>query len=117
MLNLKVGVKENIKHKHDWIMETTACFRNSSRNHRLWTQFTEPSTAVSFREDRPYFSNNTKPHTALQQRGTVVEAENIWHVIKTENRTIEQLSYIWQEWDNICLPKVQQLVTSVPRWL
>ncbi len=46
--------------------------------------------------------------------------ENIWRIIKRKMRqrrpkTVEQLeAYIRQEWDNIPIPKLEQLVSSVP---
>uniref|UniRef100_A0A9J8BDR5 Transposase n=1 Tax=Cyprinus carpio carpio TaxID=630221 RepID=A0A9J8BDR5_CYPCA len=49
--------------------------------------------------------------------------ENIWHIIKRKMRqrrpkTVEQLeACIRQEWDNIPIPKLEQLVSSVPRRL
>ena len=84
--------------------------------------------------------DNAKPHTAsittawLRRRRVRVlnwpacspdlsPIENIWRIMKWKirqrrPRTVEQLeSYIRQEWDNIPLPKLQQLVSSVPRRL
>ncbi len=49
--------------------------------------------------------------------------ENIWRIIKRKMRqrrpkTVEQLeACIRQEWDNIPIPKLEQLVSSVPRHL
>ncbi len=48
--------------------------------------------------------------------------ENIWRIIKRKMRqrpkTVEQLeACIRQEWDNIPIPKLEQLVSSVPRRL
>ncbi len=49
--------------------------------------------------------------------------ESIWHIIKRKMRqrrpkTVEQLeACIRQEWDNIPIPKLEQLVSSVPRRL
>ncbi len=49
--------------------------------------------------------------------------ENIWRIIKRKMRqrrpkTVEQLeAFIRQEWDNIHIPKLEQLVSSVPRRL
>ncbi len=49
--------------------------------------------------------------------------ENIWHIIKLKIRqrqpqTLQQLqTYIRQEWDQIPTPKLQKLITSMPRRL
>ncbi len=49
--------------------------------------------------------------------------ENIWHIIKQKihqrwTRTLQQLgTYIRQEWDQIPTPKLQKLITSMPRRL
>ncbi len=49
--------------------------------------------------------------------------ENIWHIIKRKIhqrrlRTLQQLeSYIRQEWDQISTPKLQKLITSMPKHL
>ncbi len=49
--------------------------------------------------------------------------ENIWRIIKQKirqrwPRTLQQLeTYIWQEWDQIPTPKLQKLITSMPRHL
>ncbi len=49
--------------------------------------------------------------------------ENIWHIIKRKicqrrPRTLQQLEiYIGQEWDQIPTPKLQKLITSMPRHL
>ncbi len=49
--------------------------------------------------------------------------ENIWRIIKRKMRqrrpkTVEQLRSLYrQEWDNIPIPKLEQLVSSVPRRL
>ncbi len=49
--------------------------------------------------------------------------ENIWHIIKRKIRqrrpqTLQQLeTYIRQEWDQIPTPKLQKLITSMPRHL
>ncbi len=94
---------------------------------------------VSFREDLA-FSNMTMPDHILHQiqhHGCVEEGsgywngqpagpdlspiENIWRIIKRKMRqrrpkTVEQLeACIRQEWDNIPIPKLEQLVSSVPR--
>uniref|UniRef100_A0A9J8BPY1 Tc1-like transposase DDE domain-containing protein n=1 Tax=Cyprinus carpio carpio TaxID=630221 RepID=A0A9J8BPY1_CYPCA len=84
--------------------------------------------------------DNARPHTAsittswLRRRRIRVlkwpacspdlsPIENIWHIIKRKMRqrrpkTVEQLkACIRQEWDNIPIPKLKQLVSSVPRRL
>ncbi len=90
---------------------------------------------ISFREDLA-FSNMTMPDHILHQlqhHGCVEEGsrywndlspiENIWRIIKRKMRqrrpkTVEQLeACIRQEWDNIPIPKLEQLVSSVPRRL
>jgi len=87
---------------------------------------------VFFREGLACFSRTKLNHILhlFQQHGFVVEESGRWtdlpavqtfHHMKTfkiqqrRARTAEQLeSSIRQEWDNIPLPKVQQLVSSVP---
>ncbi len=84
--------------------------------------------------------DNTKPHTAaittawLHSRRVRVlnwpacspdlsPIENICRIIKRKIRqrrpqTLQQLeTYIRQEWDQIPTPKLQKLITSMPRWL
>ncbi len=84
--------------------------------------------------------DNARPHTAsittswLRRRRIQVlkwpacspdlsPIENIWRIIKRKMRqrrpkTVEQLeACIRQEWDNIPIPKLEQLVSSVPRRL
>ncbi len=84
--------------------------------------------------------DNARPHTAsittswLRRRRIRVlkwpacspdlsPIENIWGIIKRKMRqrrpkTVEQLeACIRQEWDNIPIPKLEQLVSSVPRRL
>ncbi len=49
--------------------------------------------------------------------------ENIWHIIKRKihqrrPQTLQQLeTYMRQEWDQIPTPKLQKLITSMPRCL
>ncbi len=83
--------------------------------------------------------DNARPHIAsittswLRRRIRVLKwpacspdlspIENIWCIIKRKMRqrrpkTVEQLeACIRQEWDNILIPKLEQLVSSVPRRL
>ncbi len=75
--------------------------------------------------------DNARPHTASRIRVLKWPAyspdlspiENIWRIIKRKMRqrrpkTVEQLeACIRQEWDNIPIPKLEQLVSSVPRRL
>ncbi len=98
----------------------------------LQTTFT--GKALWFQQD------NAKPHTAaittawLRSRRVQVlnwpacspdlsPIENIWHIIKRKTRqrrpqTLQQLeTYIRQEWDQIPTPKLQKLITSMPRRL
>jgi len=83
-------------------------------------------------EGLAYFSKTVLNHILhlFHQHGFIVEESSCWtdlpafqmfHHLKTSKiqqrrpRTAEQLeSSIRQEWDNIPLPKVQQLVSSVP---
>ncbi len=82
--------------------------------------------------------NNAKPHTAaittawLRSRRVRVlnwpasspdisPIENIWRIIKEKylkDEALQQLeTYIRQEWDQIPTPKLQKLITSMPRRL
>ncbi len=84
--------------------------------------------------------DNAKPHTAaittawLRSRRVRVlnwpacspdlsPIENIWRIVKQKicqrrPRTLQQLeTYIRQEWDQIPTPKLQKLITSMPRRL
>ncbi len=94
-----------------------------------------PLYNVYFREWLVYFSRTMQNHILqlLQQHGFVVEKsrcwidllavqifhlENIWHIIKLkiQPQTLQQLeTYIRQEWDQIPTPKLQKLITSMPR--
>ncbi len=116
------------------------------RHHQCWRyiqvleQHMLPSRRRLF-QGRPciFQHDNARPHTAsLQHHGCVEEGsgyemaslqsrslpiENIWRIIKRKMRqrrpkTVEQLeACIRQEWDNIPIPKLEQLVSSVPRRL
>ncbi len=82
--------------------------------------------------------DNAKPHTAVittawlcSRRVRVLNwpasspdlspTENIWRIIKRkicqrQPQTLQQLeTYIRQEWDQIPTPKLQKLITSMPR--
>ncbi len=89
---------------------------------------------------RVFQQDNAKPHTAaittawLRSRRVRVlnwpacspdlsPIENIWHIIKLKicqrrPQTFQQLeTYIRQEWDQIPTPKLQKLITSMPKRL
>lgn len=114
---------------------------NAERYIQVLEQHMLPSRRRLF-QGRPciFQHDNAKPHTAsitaswLRRRRVRVlnwpacspdlsPIENIWRIIKRKIRqkrpkTVEQLeSYIRQEWVNIPLPKLEQLVSSVPRRL
>ncbi len=103
------------------------------------TTYAPIQNVVSFREDLA-FSNMTMPDHILHQLqhygcveggsgywngqpADLSPIENIWRIIKRKMRqrrpkTVEQLeACIRQEWDNIPIPKLEQLVSSVPRRL
>ncbi len=117
------------------------------RNHQCWKVYPSSRTTyapiqTSSLQRRPciFQHDNARPHTAsittswLRRRRIRVlkwpacspdlsPIENIWHIIKRKMRqrkpkTVEQLeACIRQEWDNIPIPKLEQLVSSVPRRL
>ncbi len=114
---------------------------NAERYIQVLEQHMLPSRRRLFQEDLA-FSNMTMPDHILHQlqhHGCVEEGirvlkwpacspdlspiENIWRIIKRKMRqrrpkTVEQLeACIRQEWDNIPIPKLEQLVSSVPRRL
>ncbi len=70
-------------------------------------------------------ASNGKNYNGTQrnkrQETSISPIENIWRIIKRKMRqrrpkTVEQLeACIRQEWDNIPIPKLEQLVSSVPR--
>ncbi len=114
---------------------------NAERYIQVLEQHMLPSRRRLFQEDLA-FSNMTMPdhklhqlqHQWLRRRRIQVlkwpacspdlsPIENIWRIIKRKMRqrrpkTVEQLeACIRQEWDNIPIPKLEQLVSSVPRRL
>ncbi len=107
---------------------------NAERYIKVLEQHMLPSRRCVFQQD------NAKPHTAaitaawLRSRRVRVlnwpacspdlsPIENIWRIIKRKirqrrPRTLQQLeTYIRQEWDQIPTPKLQKLITSMPRRL
>ncbi len=105
---------------------------NSERYIKVLEQHMLPSRRRLFQQD------NAKPHTAaiiiawLRSRRVRVlnwpacspdlsPIENIWCIIKRKihqrrPQTLQQLeTYIRQEWDQIPTPKLQKLLTSMPR--
>ncbi len=106
---------------------------NAERYIKVLEQHMLPSRWHLFQQD------NSKPHTAaitawLRSRRVRVlnwpacspdlsPIENIWCIIKRKirqrrPRTLQQLeTYIRQEWDQIPTPKLQKLITSMPRRL
>ncbi len=114
---------------------------NAERYIQVLEQHMLPSRRRLF-QGRPciFQHDNARPHTAsittswLHRRRIRVlkwpacspdlsPIENIWRIIKRKMRqrrpkTVEQLeACIRQEWDNIPIPKLEQLVSSVPRRL
>ncbi len=114
---------------------------NAERYIKVLKQHMLPSRQRLFREGLVYFSRTMQYHILqlLQQHGFVVEEsgcwiglpavpdlspiDNIWRIIK---RKIHQedhelfsswKTYIRQEWDQIPTPKLQKLITSMPRRL
>ncbi len=107
---------------------------NAERYIKVLEQDMLPSRRCVFQQD------NAKPHTAafitawLRSRRVWVlnwpacspnlsPIENIWRIIKWKicqrrPQTLQQLeTYIRQEWDQIPTPKLQKLITSMPRHL
>ncbi len=113
---------------------------NAERYIQVLEQHMLPSRSRLF-QGRPciFQHDNARLHTAsittswLRRRIRVLKwpacspdlspIENIWRIIKRKMRqrrpkTVEQLeACIRQEWDNIPIPKLEQLVSSVPRRL
>ncbi len=114
---------------------------NAERYIKVFEQQMLPSRRRLF-QGRPcvFQQDNAKPHTAaittawLHSRRVrllnwpacspdLSPIENIWRIIKREIRqrrpqTLQQLeTYIKQEWDQIPTPKLQKLITSMPRRL
>ncbi len=112
---------------------------NAERYVKVLEQHMLPSRWCLF-QGRPcvFQQDNAKPHTAaittawLRSRRVQVlkwpacspdlsPIENIWCIIKRKirrPRTLQQLeTYIRQEWDQIPTPKLQKLITSIPRCL
>ncbi len=107
---------------------------NAERYIKVLEQHMLPSRWRVFQQD------NAKPHTAVittawlrSRRVRVLNwhacspdlspIEDIWHIIKRkirqrQPRTLQLLeTYIRQEWDQIPTPKLQKLITSMPRCL
>ncbi len=107
---------------------------NAKRYIKVLEQHMHPSRWCVFQQD------NAKPHTAaittawLRSRRVrvlnwptcspdLLPIENIWRIIKRKIRqrqpqTLQQVeTYIRQKWDQIPTPKLQKLITSMPRRL
>ncbi len=106
---------------------------NAERYIKVLEQHMLPSRRRLF-QGRPcvFQQDNTKPHTAAITTAwlrskfcspDLSPIENIWRIIKRKihqkrPQTLQQLeTYIRQEWDQIPTPKLQKLITSMPRCL
>ena len=86
--------------------------------YRFYSNICSHPDDVFFMEYRAYFSRTELNHILhlFQQHDFVVEESGCWTDLlqsRPENMKTQE-SYIRQEWDNIPLPKVQQLLSSVP---
>ncbi len=133
-----MGVHKCIRYGSLHVLEGTM---NTERYMKFLEQHMLPSRWWLF-QGRPcvFQQDNAKPHTAavttawLRSRRVRVlnwpacspdlsPTENIWHIIKRKipqrwPQTLQQLeTYIRQEWDQIPTPKLQKLITSMPRHL
>ncbi len=131
-----MGVHKCIRYGH--VLEGTMY---AERYIKVLEQHMLPSRRRLF-QGRPcvFQQDNAKPHTAaittawLRSRRVRVlnwpacspdlsPIENIWRIIKRKilqrwPQTLQQLeTYIRQEWDQIPTPKLQKLITSMPRCL
>ncbi len=102
-----------ITHRHDSVIDITK-----------WAQeyFQKPLSVNTIRRaicrcQLKLYHAKRKPYLNM------VVVENIWRIIKQKihqrwPRTLQQLeTYIRQEWDQIPTPKLQKLITSMPRRL
>ncbi len=130
-----------------WVRVALGSLPHLERHHQCWKVYPSSRTTyapiqTSSLSGRPciFQHDNARPHTAsittswLRRRRIQVlkwpacspdlsPIENICRIIKRKMRqrrpkTVEQLeACIRQEWDNIPIPKLEQLVSSVPRRL
>ncbi len=110
-----------ITHRHDSVIDITK-----------WAQeyFQKPLSVNTIhraicRCQLKLYHAKRKPYVNMVQkrRPDLSHIGNIWHIIKRKirqrwPRTLQQLeNYIRQEWDQILTPKLQKLITSMPRRL